>query len=68
MTQTLRLSGPPHPFQCRCGKVAGVTRDDAKRMRRYYAQKSGTSNEVRYYQCEFNSWHWTSQLQKRAGT
>jgi len=60
----LNATAKPHPLRCQCGKVAGVNQKDAKRLRRYFAKRSGDTNQVRYYQCEHNGWHWTQQLSK----
>lgn len=61
----------PHPIQlkdtlpmlrCRCGKVFAPSKDTAKSMRRQIAALKGHNNPVRYYQCEYDGWHWTEQL------
>lgn len=53
---------------CRCGKVVGLNLEDAKMQCRKYAKRHGKTNLVRYYQCQFGSFHWTRQLQESANT
>jgi hypothetical protein len=42
-----------------CGKVANPTKAAAKDAKRAIEQRSGRTNEVRYYQCDDGWWHWT---------
>lgn len=56
-----------HP-RCDCGKVLTLDRDDAKRWYGVYANHNGHFNAVRYYRCQYGTWHWTSQLEPRKET
>ena len=51
-----------HP-RCECGKVLTLDRRDAKRWYGIYATHNGHFNAVRYYQCRYGTWHWTSMLE-----
>lgn len=59
----LKMSIPT--FKCKCGKVYAMNEEDARRMRNRMVKKTKKNNPVRYYPCEFNGWHWTSQLKPR---
>lgn len=48
--------------KCGCGKVVGLSLEDAKMQRRKFAKRHGGTNPVRYYRCQFGSWHWTSHV------
>jgi hypothetical protein len=48
-----------------CGKVASLTKDAAKAAKRAVEQRTGRTNEVRYYECPEGFWHWTSQVHRR---
>lgn len=49
-------------IKCRCGKTFSPTRDEAIRTCKHVADKNGGNNPVRFYQCRFGAWHWTSQV------
>ena len=58
----LKLNQPL--IKCRCGKTFSPTRKEAEKTCEYVARlKGGTPNPVRYYQCKYNGWHWTRELQ-----
>lgn len=50
-------------LRCKCGKVRSDSEKAAKRLRKKAAKIGGNQNAVRYYQCDFGSWHWTSMLE-----
>jgi hypothetical protein len=52
--------------RCQCGKVPGASLPEAKALYRAASQRSKKSNPVRYYQCTYGAWHWTSVLVKTA--
>lgn len=47
---------------CPCGKLRGRTLNEAKKLRRNAAKRHGNYNPVRYYECSYGNWHWTSIL------
>lgn len=49
-------------IKCRCGKTYSPTRAAAIKTRKHVAEKNGGSNPVRFYECRYKSWHWTSQV------
>jgi hypothetical protein len=49
-----------------CGKVASLTKEAAKEAKRAVEQRTGRTNEVRYYECPEGYWHWTSQVRRRS--
>jgi hypothetical protein len=51
------------PPRCPCGKVLTLDKADAKRWRRLYAEHTGIHNPVKYYQCRYGVYHWTSQTE-----
>lgn len=54
------LPVPLPPTDCiPCGKLACPTEDAAKAAKRGVEQKTGRTNDVRYYQCSEGWWHWT---------
>jgi len=48
---------------CPCGKQRGRTLNEAKKLRRRAADRHGNYNPVRYYECTWGNWHWTSILE-----
>lgn len=50
---------------CKCGKVFGLNEQDARRIVRRIEKRKGHSNPVRFYQCTYSGWHWTSQVYSR---
>ena len=53
---------------CKCGKVYGLDEQDARRIVRRIQKRKNDTAPVRFYQCTYSGWHWTSQVyqQKRA--
>lgn len=45
-----------------CNKVASPTKEAAKAAKRGIEQRTGRTNEVRFYECPSGFWHWTSQV------
>lgn len=58
---SLNMAAPT--IKCRCGKVYTLDLKDAKRIRKRTAKHHGHNNQVRYYQCRYDTWHWTQQLE-----
>jgi hypothetical protein len=56
-----------HP-KCDCGKVLSLDLEDAKKWWRIYADHNGNHNPVRYYQCRYGTYHWTTDLEGRAAS
>jgi len=54
--------------RCRCGKIVGLSLEDARMQYRKFSKKHGSTNPVRYYRCQYNSWHWTRKLEWKEST
>lgn len=48
---------------CRCGKVFSPTEADARRVKKSVEKHKGhTTDQVRFYQCRYSGWHWTTKI------
>lgn len=51
-----------YTVRCRCGKVVGISLEDAQMQCRKFAKRHGHEDKVRFYRCRWGSWHWTRKL------
>lgn len=45
--------------QCVCGKVRAHDLDHARRLYCEASWRNGEFSRVRFYECDWNGWHWT---------
>lgn len=54
--------------RCQCGKVRSGSRAEAEHKYAVSSIRGGHLDRVRFYVCEFGSWHWTRSLGRRQNT
>jgi len=48
---------------CPCGKLRAKTQAEAEVLHHKAVSKHGNNNPVRFYQCAYDNWHWTSKTE-----
>lgn len=45
--------------KCLCGKTSSPSRSQAKKLYKKIERANHNTDVVRFYVCDFGSWHWT---------